>query len=158
MTAPTVHDWIGGSPALEALTAKFYARVANDPVLAPVFETMGPEHPRHVAAFLGEVLGGPPAYSEAHGGHAAMVRHHLGRHLTEPQRRRWMALLQDAYADLGLPSDPEVMSALVGYLEWGSRLAVSNSAPGAKAQEAAPMPRWGWGETGGPWQPKGRQE
>ena len=46
------------------------------------------------------------------------------------------------------------LPALVGYLEWGSRLAVLNSADGAKVSEHAPMPKWGWGETGGPYIPK----
>ena len=53
--------------------------------------------------------------------------------------------------ELGLPEDPEFRSALVGYLEWGSRLAVINSQPGAQVDEHAPMPKWGWGEVGGPY-------
>jgi hemoglobin len=66
-------------------------------------------------------------------------------------RRRWINMLLDTYSDLGLPADPEFASALVGYLEWGSRLAVLDSAEGAKVSEHAPMPKWGWGETGGPY-------
>lgn len=151
MTTPTLYDWIGGPPALERLTEAFYDEVRRDEVLAPIFADMDADHPAHVAAFVGEVFGGPPAYSERHGGHPAMIRHHLNRHLTEGQRRRWMALLMDVYTDLGLPHDPEFASALVGYLEWGTRLAVINSQPGAEVDETAPMPRWGWGETGGPY-------
>jgi hemoglobin len=40
---------------------------------------------------------------------------------------------------------------LVGYLEWGSRLAVMNSQPGAQAVEGAPMPQRNWGAPGGPY-------
>ena len=36
--------------------------------------------------------------------------------------------------------------AFVAYLEWGSRLAVHNSTPGAKIIAHSPIPRWGWGE------------
>lgn len=153
MASPTLYDWIGGLDALERLTAQFYERVRLDPLLAPVFVRMDANHPRHVALFLAEVLGGPPLYSEHHGGHPEMVRHHLGRHLTEPMRRRWINLLLDTYTDLVLPADPEFASALVAYLEWGSRLAVLNSADGATVSETAPMPKWGWGETGGPYLP-----
>lgn len=64
-----------------------------------------------------------------------------------------MSLLMDVYTELGLPHDPELASALIGYLEWGTRLAVLNSQPGASVDEAAPMPTWGWGETGGPYVP-----
>ena len=35
-----------------------------------------------------------------------------------------------------MPDDPEFRSALVGYLEWGSRLAVINSQPGADGRRA----------------------
>ena len=155
MTAiPTLFAWLGGMPVLERLTATFYARVPQDPLLAPVFARMSPEHPQHVAQFLAEVLGGPPIYSREHGGHANMIRHHLARGLAEPQRRRWLALLLECADEVGLPDDPEFRSALVAYLEWGTRLAVINSQPGAQAVEDAPMPKWGWGETGGPYTPK----
>lgn len=151
MPTPTLYDWIGGAEALNVLTSEFYARVKADDLIGPVFAKMDADHPTHVAAFLGEVFGGPKAYSEDHGGHPEMVRHHLGRHLTEAQRRRWMALLLDTYQDADVPHDPEFASALVSYLEWGSRLAVINSQPGAEVDTDAPMPEWGWGETGGPW-------
>jgi hemoglobin len=47
--------------------------------------------------------------------------------------------------DAGLPDDPEFRAALVGYLEWGTRIAQANSAPGAAVVPDAPVPRWGWG-------------
>jgi hemoglobin len=154
MTAvPTLYQWVGGMGALERLTERFYQRVADDAILAPVFQHMGSGHPAHVAAFLAEVLGGPAEYSARHGGHAHMIRQHLNRHLSQEQRRAWVALLLDTADQLGMPDDPEFRSALVGYLEWGSRLAVINSQPGATVQESAPMPRWGWGETKGPYIP-----
>lgn len=152
---PTLYAWLGGMPALERLTEVFYARVAADPLLAPVFARMSPEHPRHVAQFLAEVLGGPATYSAERGGHPNMIRHHLARGLTHPQRRRWIELLLACGDEVGLPDDPEFRSAFVAYLEWGTRLAVLNSQPGAEAVEDAPMPRWGWGEVRGPYVPKG---
>jgi hemoglobin len=45
-----------------------------------------------------------------------------------------------------MPSDPEFRSAFVAYIEWGTRLAVANSQPGADPPPKAPVPRWGWGE------------
>ena len=131
----------------------FYRRVAGDSILAPVFAAMSPEHPKRVAAFLAEVFGGPKTYSATHGGHPHMVRQHLGRMLTEEQRAHWMRLLLDCADEAGVPADPEFRSAFVGYLEWGTRLAVINSGAGATVDEHAQMPRWGWGETGGPYIP-----
>jgi len=148
---PTLYDWLGGLDALSRLTTRFYEHVAHDALLGPVFAHMGAEHPAHVAAFLAEVLGGPAAYSAEHGGHPHMIRQHLNRHLKQEQRRRWVALLLETADELAMPDDPEFRSALVGYLEWGSRLAVINSQPGAAVDADAPMPRWGWGEVKGPY-------
>ena len=149
---PTLFDWIGGMPTLDRLTTRFYERVKSDAILAPVFAQMPDDHPHHVAQFLAEVLGGPANYSAQHGGHPNMIRHHLNRHLTQVQRAQWVRLLLDTADEIGAPDDPEFRSALVGYLEWGSRLAVINSQPGATVDAHAPMPKWGWGEVKGPYQ------
>jgi hemoglobin len=151
---PTLYEWLGGMPALERLTSVFYSRVPDDAILAPVFARMSPEHPKHVAEFLAEVFGGPTTYSTERGGHAEMIRHHLSRSLTHEQRRRWLELLLSCGDEVGLPDDPEFRSAFVAYLEWGTRLAVLNSQPGATVTEESPMPRWGWGEVRGPYVPK----
>lgn len=151
---PTLFEWIGGMPVLDLLIDRFYQRVKNDAMLAPIFAGMSADHPHHVALFLAEVLGGPTKYSEQRGGHPHMVAQHLNRNLSQEQRRRWVALLLDTADEIGLRDDPEFRSALVGYLEWGSRLAVINSQPGAAADPdpAAEMPKWGWGEVKGPYQ------
>ncbi len=126
----------------------------EDPLLQPIFEHMGAEHPEHVAAFLAEVFGGPADYSTKCGGHPEMIRHHLNRYLTNEQRKAWLSLLLDTADELNLPDDPEFRSAFVAYLEWGTRLAVINSQPGAVVDENAPMPQWGWGEAKGPYVPE----
>ena len=51
-----------------------------------------------------------------------------------------------------LPSDPEFRSALLAYVEWGTRIALGNSQPGAAPPPEAPVPHWGWGEAP-PYQP-----
>ena len=152
-SVPSLYEWAGGAEALARLTERFYARVRTDALLGPVFERMSEAHPTHVALFLGEVLGGPPRYSGEKGGHPEMIRHHLGRHLTEAQRRRWAELLLDCADEVELPADPEFRSAFVAYVEWGSRLAVVNSQDGASVNPDAPMPVWGWGVPGGPYRP-----
>jgi hemoglobin len=136
-----------------ALVGELYRRVPKDPLLAPVFAQMGPEHVTHASAFIAEVLGGPRTYGEQRGGHPHMVRRRMERSLTEAQRERWMDLLLVCADDSGIPNDPEFRSALVAYLEWGSRLAVINSQPDATPGHDQPMPRWGWGETKGPYRP-----
>jgi len=152
-SVPTLYQWIGGIEQLNVLTKRFYERVKVDAALAKVFEGMDDEHPAHVAAFLGEVFGGPPTFTEQHGGHPEMIRKHLNRHLNHAQRKAWIALLLDTADEIGVPDDPEFRSALVSYLEWGTRLAVINSQAGAQVDENEPMPKWGWGEAKGPYIP-----
>ena len=153
-TIPTLSEWAGGASAMRALTARFYARVAEHPVLAPVFAGMAPHHAEHVAAFIDEVLGGAKAYSAGGGSHAGMISRHMGRKLTLEQRSAWTGLLSETADEMGLPADPEFRAAFVGYLEWGSRLAVMNSQDGAEPPDAAlPMPGWSWSSPGGPYRP-----
>lgn len=56
-----------------------------------------------------------------------------------------MNLIQDAADEAGLPADAEFRSAFVAYVEWGTRLAVHFSSPGAKPPEEQPVPSWTWG-------------
>ena len=156
MSVPTLYEWTGGQETLEKLTESFYEKVFKDDLLYPVFRDMSPEHARHVAHFIGEVFQGPRTYTEEHGGsHARMVSRHLGRNLSEAQRKRWMTLLLETADEIGLADDPEFRSAFVGYLEWGSRIAALNSHTTENpVNESEPMPKWGWGEPGGPFLPE----
>jgi len=152
-SVPTLYEWMGGMPAIERLFRVFYAKVPSDPLLAPVFASMSPDHVRHVSAFVAEVFGGPKTYSEQLGGHPHMIARHVGRKLTEAQRARWMQLLLQCADEIGVPGDPEFRSALVAYLEWGTRIAVLTSNAPSPPSGEAPMPKWGWGEPKGPFVP-----
>jgi hemoglobin len=153
---PTLYQWAGGEEALQHLFKVFYDKVLKDELIGPVFQHMAADHPRHVADFVGEVFGGPPKYTKQDAGsHAIMIAHHIGKMLDEPKRKRWIQLLLDTADEIGLPADPEFRSALVGYLEWGSRIAVLNSQVTENpVADAEPMPRWDWGVPRGPYQPK----
>jgi CDGSH-type Zn-finger protein/truncated hemoglobin YjbI len=142
---PSVFEWAGGLPALTRMTRIFYERyVPEDPLLAPLFANMAPDHPERVASWLSETFGGPKFYSERYGGYERMMGQHLGKHLSEEQRARWVQLITRAADDAKLPADPEFRAAFVSYLEWGSRIAHENSQPGAHPPEHMPVPRWWW--------------
>ncbi len=96
-------------------------------------------------AWWSEVMGGPAAYTDDHGGYEHMVAKHRGLAITADQRLRFVTLLSRAADVAELPTDPEFRAALMGYAEWGTRLAMSNSAPDADIAAQAPVPRWGWG-------------
>jgi truncated hemoglobin YjbI len=127
------------------MTRLFYEKhVPEDPLLAPLFANMSPDHPHRVARWLGEVFGGPKLYSETCGGYDRMISQHLGKALTEEKRARWVQLICRSAEEAGLPGDPEFQAAFRAYIEWGSRIALENSQSGAKPAPHMPMPRWWW--------------
>lgn len=154
-TTPTLYEWAGDMHTFELLFGKFYEKVLQDDLLGEVFKNMSPEHVTHVAHFVAEVFGGDKLYTTKDGGsHASMIAHHIGKMLNEEKRQRWVKLLLQTADEVGLKSDPEFRSAFVGYIEWGTRIAVINSQLSENpVTETEPMPVWGWGETGGPYIP-----
>lgn len=145
-SVPTIYAWAGESEAFARWLNAFYDLVEDDELLAPVFGgTVSEHHRATVTAWWVEVMGGPAEYTERHGGYEAMLSHHVGLSVSAEQRLRFVTLLSRALDLAGLPGDPEFRAAIMGYAEWGTRLALENSAPGAAPAPRAPVPRWGWG-------------
>jgi hemoglobin len=146
-------EWAGGPSAFRSLIDAFYDRVERDELLSPLFPGgVSEAHRAHVTSWWVEVFGGAPLYTEQRGGYETMLAHHRGLGITTDQRFRFASLMSLAADDAGLPDDPEFRAAFVGYVEWGTRLALQNSQPGAQVVEQAPVPRWGWG-VAPPYQP-----
>ena len=143
---PTLFDWAGGRDALARMINAFYDRVERDDMLSPFFPGgVSQAHRAHVTSWWSEVFGGPAEYTAELGGYEAMLAHHRGLNITAQQRFRFVSLMSLAADDAQLPADPEFRAALVGYLEWGTRIAMHNSRDDAEVVEHAPVPRWGWG-------------
>jgi hemoglobin len=143
----TLCEWAGGEAAIARMIECFYDRVERDELISPFFPGgVSREHRDHVSLWWVEVFGGTAAYTEQLGGYRRMLKHHRGLGITPEVRRRFVETMSIAADDAGLPDDPEFRSALLAYLEWGTRLAMHNSQSGAEVTEDAPVPRWGWGE------------
>ena len=162
---PTLYEWVKGRPAIARLIDCFYDRVERDDLLSPFFPGgVSAQHREHVTTwwwrYSARRRGGDGArssaaradYTERLGGYPAMLAHHRDLGITAEQRFRFASLMSLAADDAGLPDDPEFRAALVGYLEWGTRLAMHNSQPGAEVVQQAPVPHWGWG-VAPPYQP-----
>jgi hemoglobin len=150
---PTLYEWAGGRPAFERLIDAFYDRIEHDDLISPLFPGgVSADHRDHVTRWWCEVFGGPAAYTAELGGYEHMLAKHRGLAITADQRFRFVSLMSRAADDAGLPDDPEFRSALLAYLEWGTRLALANSQPDASLVEHAPVPHWGWG-VAPPYQP-----
>ena len=107
----------------------FYDRVERDDLLSAFFPGgVSEAHRAHVTAWWIEVFGGPADYTSGLGGYKRMLDHQRGLGITAEQRFRFAALMSRAADDAQLREDAEFRAALNGYLEWGTRLAVHNSA------------------------------
>ena len=150
---PTIFEWAGGRDAFERWLGRFYDLVEDDELLGPVFGgTVSEQHRRDVVTWWSEVMGGPAEYTAALGGYEHMLAKHRGLHISDEQRLRFVTLLSLAADHAELPADPEFRAAIMGYAEWGTRLAVHNSGDTTDIAEHAPVPRWGWG-VAPPYQP-----
>lgn len=144
---PTLYDWAGGTAAIRKMIDAFYDRVEKADLFTPLFpQGVSEEHRDFVTAWWAEVFGGPSRYTDDLGGYENMLRHHQNLQITPAQRAAFVSTMSLAADDADLPSDPEFRSALLAYLEWGTRLAFENSQTTANPVQNAPVPRWGWGE------------
>src|SRR5919199_1481020 len=103
----TLYEFAGGREALRALADAQYRRCLTDPILTEIFGSRGrPDHVDHLADWLTEVLGGPKLYTEQHGGHGALLRHHANLEIDERPRIRFVEAFLAAAAEGGPPDDP----------------------------------------------------
>ncbi|GGR89463.1 globin domain-containing protein [Deinococcus sedimenti] len=120
MTAPlslnaggSLYDRIGPD-ALSALVTRFYGRVAQDPLLAPIFPADLTLTAEKQLAFLTGFLGGPPLYHERFG-HPRLRARHLPFEITPERARAWLACMQGALRDtpqIGADEARELYEAL----------------------------------------------
>ena len=151
MTTPTMYEFAGGATALRSLAETHYGRCVTDPLLSQVFgDEAHPDHVVRLADWLGEVLGGPASYTELHGGHHALLRRHVGRGITEDQRRRFVEIFFESADAVGLPAHPVFRTRLREYVEWGTGIAKDVSQQATVEDSDEPVPVWDWGPAGPP--------
>lgn len=98
-TAPSLFSRVGGAAFFERLVDEFYAGVAADDVLLPLY----PEQPdltgaRHrLTSFLVQYWGGPTTYSQERG-HPRLRMRHLPFHIGPLERDRWLQHMRAAVA------------------------------------------------------------
>lgn len=94
-----------GPEALSALVTRFYALVAQDPDLAPIFPDDLTVTAQKQLAFLTGFLGGPPLYHQTYGPPRLRARH-LPHAITPTRGRAWLACM-----DAALQGTPQIGQA-----------------------------------------------
>jgi hemoglobin len=100
----TLYERAGGTPFFEALVGRFYAGVADDPLLRPVYPDADLAPAQHrLTLFLIQYWGGPTAYDEERG-HPRLRMRHAPFAIGPDERDRWLVHMRAAVAEMA-PSD-----------------------------------------------------
>jgi hemoglobin len=136
----TFYEAIGGEPAFRKLVGEFYAGVATDPLLRPMYpeEDLGPAADR-LTLFLMQYWGGPNTYS-AQRGHPRLRMRHAPFRVGPAERDAWLHHMRRAVDSLGLPEEHD--QTLWQYLERAAYFMVNtldeeDAGPGRTARAGA---------------------
>ena len=111
----TFYEAVGGEPTFRRLVAVFYAGVAEDPLLRPLYPEadLGPAEER-LRMFLEQYWGGPGTYSQQRG-HPRLRMRHAPFRVGPAERDAWLHHMRHAVEVIDLPADQA--ATLWDYLE-----------------------------------------
>ncbi|CAN2212316.1 COG2346 Truncated hemoglobins [Candidatus Nanopelagicaceae bacterium] len=109
------YELFGGEPFFSDLVSQFYARVATNEILRPMY----PERDMEGAAqrlkmFLEQYWGGPSTYSEERG-HPRLRMRHAGFHIGPAAKEAWLTCMRQAVD--GMEMEAAAQEKLWRYLE-----------------------------------------
>ncbi len=125
-SSPNFYELVGGEPTFRKLVDEFYAGVADDPILRPLYpeEDLGPANERF-RLFLIQYWGGPTTYSDTRG-HPRLRMRHAPFVVGPAERDAWLRQMRRAVDAIAL--EPEAEAVLWEYLERAAHFMVN--APG----------------------------
>ena len=123
MSEQTFYEKIGGERTFNDLVSHFYALVAVNPILRPMY----PENDLHGAGrrlqlFLEQYWGGPSTYSEERG-HPRLRMRHAEFHIDLAARDAWLLCMKNAVNGLEVADD--LKAELWNYLELAANSMVN---------------------------------
>lgn len=123
----TFFEAVGGEPTFRRLVDEFYAGVAEDPLLRPMYPEadLGPAAER-MTLFLMQYWGGPGTYS-AQRGHPRLRMRHAPFRVGPAERDAWLTHMRRAVESLNLPD--EQAATLRDYLERSAYFMVNTMEP-----------------------------
>ncbi|WP_019548289.1 globin [Streptomyces sulphureus] len=107
LQSQTFYEQVGGEETFRRLVRRFYAGVAEDPVLRPMYpeEDLGPAEERLVL-FLMQYWGGPRTYSDQRG-HPRLRMRHAPFKVDRAAHDAWLHHMRTAVEELELPAELE---------------------------------------------------
>ncbi len=136
----------GGEEGLLRLAAAWHRRVMADEVVGHAFSHgFHPQHTERLAAYWGEALGGPPAYSRTHGDETSVVRMHSGNGHHQEMDQRAIACFDQALTEVGLGQPEPLRQVLHDYFAWATATTVARYHDSADdVPDGLFIPHWYW--------------
>ena len=109
------YELFGGEPFFADLVSQFYARVATNEILRPMYpetDMAGAAH--RLQIFLAQYWGGPTTYQEERG-HPRLRMRHAGFKIGPAAKDAWLTCMRQAV--VGMEMQPEAQEKLWRYLE-----------------------------------------
>jgi hemoglobin len=125
----SVYELAGGERTFDLLIERFYSKVAEDPVLRPLYPRDDERFrlsAEHLRLFLIQYWGGPTWYGERRG-HPRLRMRHMPFSIGRAERDAWMAHMAGAVNSLDLP--PQLTRALLDYFETAATAMMNRGEP-----------------------------
>lgn len=124
MSDLSFYEAVGGSATFRRLVDTFYAGVAEDPLLRPMYpeEDLGPAADR-LRMFLEQYWGGPRTYSEQRG-HPRLRMRHVPFRIGPAERDAWLRHMRAAMDTLELTAEQD--AELWDYLQKAAYFMVNS--------------------------------
>ena len=114
----SLYERVGGEPFFTALVERFYAGVATDPLLRPLYPEQLEGSKVHLGLFLEQYWGGPTTYSDQRGQPRLRMRHaHFV--IGAAERDAWLRHMTAAVKAAGLDAADE--EELLSYFSMAAR-------------------------------------
>jgi hemoglobin len=141
----SLYDAAGGADGMLRLAHAWHERVLTDEIVSHAFHHgFRADHTERLAAYWGEALGGPPAYSPRYGDETSVVRLHSGNGEHDEMDRRAIAAFGAALVDAGLANDVRLRDALHDYFAWATATVNHRYASADEVPVGLAIPRWSW--------------
>ncbi len=115
----------GGMPFFEALVERFYAGLAHDPLLRPMYPEDLAEPRRHLALFLAQYWGGPDDFNRERG-HPRLRMRHAPFVITTTEADAWLRHMTAAVDGAGLTDEDR--RVLLDYLDMAAHSLINAQA------------------------------
>ncbi len=126
MSTPSIYEQIGGDATFRRLVDIFYARIADDALLRPMFPDDLEPGKEHQFLFLTQFFGGPPRYRVSRG-HPRLRMRHAPFPIGQTERDAWLAHMLAAIDEIGI-AEP-ARSSMRSYFEHAATAMVNQVSP-----------------------------